>query len=122
MRVMEYAGSRLIALQELQRTSRLFISGVHSGRLCRRKSAQVRTVSYSQASSTPPPAGRGRLGFVQPGVKARRRWRVPNAFFTGCGDIGARVAYHARLSGKRSPMSQPGGGFLATKQSFASSL
>ena len=28
LRVMEYAGSRLIALQELQRTSRLFISGV----------------------------------------------------------------------------------------------
>jgi hypothetical protein len=28
LRVMEYAGSRLIALQELQRTSRLFISGL----------------------------------------------------------------------------------------------
>jgi hypothetical protein len=35
-----------------------------------------------------------------------------NVFFRTSGDIGRRVAYYSRLSGKPPPMSQPGGGFL----------
>lgn len=85
LRVMEYAGSRLTALQELQRTSRLFISGGPDDRTARseqtdgdclfRNLGHFRVASRSQYSNRRPAypsLGTGIGSFSSPSPRRRR--------------------------------------------------